>query len=114
MNEAASGGRSDGMYQPSMKERMAELESEKQTLRTALEQSAEPPALRLHPSLSDHYRSNIRNLSFALQDPVLKTEATEALRGLISEIRMVPDQDAQNDHHIELADDLAGILALGG
>jgi len=83
---------------------MAELESEKQTLTTALEQSAEPPALRLHPSLSDHYRSNIRNLSSALQDPDLKMEATEALRGLISEIRMVPHEGAG---------ELAGILALG-
>ncbi|MEO9629637.1 MAG: recombinase family protein [Sulfitobacter sp.] len=102
----------DGMYQPSMKKRMAELEGEKQALTTALEQSPEPPALRLHPSLSDHYRSKIRNLSSALQDPDLKTEATEALRGLISEVRMVPDENAPNGHHIELAGELAGILAL--
>ena len=103
----------DGMYQSSMKERMAELEREKQTLATTLEQSPESPALRLHPSLSDHYRSKIRKLSSALQDPALKTEATEALRGVISEVRMVPDENAQNWHHIELAGDLAGILALG-
>jgi len=69
--------------------------------------------LRLHPSLSDLYRTKIRNLSSALQDPDLKMEATEALRGLISEIRMVPDADAPNGHHIELAGELAGILALG-
>ena len=87
-------------------------------LRTALEnhlkQSPEPPALRLHPSLLDpFYRTKIRNLASTLRDPDLKTEATEALRGLISEIRMVPDARAPNGHHIELAGDLAGILALG-
>jgi hypothetical protein len=103
----------DGMYQPSMKDRMAELEGEKVTLTCFLAESPEPPALRLHPSLSDLYRTKIRNLSSALQDPGLKMEATEALRGLVSEIRMVPDADAPNGHHIELAGELAGILALG-
>ena len=103
----------DGMYQSSMKVRMAELEREKQTLADVLEQSPEPPALRLHPSLSDLYRTKIRNLASALQDPGLKMEATEALRGLISEIRLVPNSDAPQGHHIELAGELAGILALG-
>nr|WP_240794049.1 recombinase zinc beta ribbon domain-containing protein [Pseudorhodobacter turbinis] len=103
----------DGMYQPSMKDRMAALDAEKQALTKLLEESPEPPALRLHPSLSDLYRSKIRNLSSALQDPGLKMEATEALRGLISEVRMMPDADALNGHHIELAGELAGILSLG-
>ncbi len=103
----------DGMYQPSMKDRMAELECEKAALQRALEESLEPPALRLHPSLSDLYRTKIRNLSSALQDPGLKMEATEALRGLVSEIRMAPDAAASNGHHIELAGELAGILSLG-
>ena len=103
----------DGLYQPSMKDRMAELEAEKATLQRSLEQSPEPPALRLHPSLSDLYRTKIRNLSSALQDPGLKMEATEALRGLISEVRMIPDADALNGHRIALAGELAGILSLG-
>ena len=103
----------DGMYQPSMKDRMAVLEGEKRKLDAFLALSPEPPALRLHPSLSEVYRTRIRNLSSALQDPCLKTEASEALRGLISEIRMMPDAGAPNGHHIELSGELAGILALG-
>ncbi len=103
----------DGMYQPSMKDRMAELEGEKRRLDAFLSQNPEPPALRLHPSLSKAYRTKIGNLSSALQDPGLKTEASEALRGLISKIRMIPDADAPNGHHIELSGELAGILALG-
>ena len=54
----------------------------------------------------------MRNLSSALQDPSLKTEATEALRGLIAEVRMMPDDFAPDGHHIELVGELAGILGL--
>tara|TARA_R110002033_G_scaffold133442_3_gene173493 strand:+ start:827 stop:1306 length:480 start_codon:yes stop_codon:yes gene_type:complete len=106
----------DGMYQPSMKDRMAELEGEKRRLDAFLSQNPEPPALRLHPSLSKAYRTKIGNLSSALQDPGLKTEASEAsesLRGLISDIRMMPDADEPNGHLIELSGELAGILVLG-
>ena len=100
------------MYQPSMKDRMAELEGEMQKLNAVFNHSPEPPALRLHPSLSELYQTKIRNLASALQDAGLKVAATEALRGLVSEIRMVPDENAPNGHHIELAGELAGILAL--
>ena len=51
-----------------------------------------PPALRLHPSLSGLYQAKISNLSSALQDPSLKTEA---LPGLVSAIRMIPDVERQ-------------------
>jgi site-specific DNA recombinase len=102
----------DGMYHPSMKAKMADLEARKTRLITFLEDSPEPPALRLHPRLSDLYREKIANLSAALNQPGLKLEATQILRGLISEIRMVPDRAAPGFHHIELIGDLAGILAL--
>ncbi|MEM5476298.1 hypothetical protein [Pacificibacter sp. AS14] len=103
----------DGIYQSSMKDQIAKLEREKHALESDLEQTPEPPTLRLHPSLSHVYQRKIRNLSFALQDPALKTEATEALRGLISAIKMLPDETAPNGHRIELAGELAGILPLG-
>ena len=103
-----------GLYQPSMKDRLETLKSEKATLSSLLDQTPEPPALRLHPSLSDLYRSKIGKLSESLNEPGLKREATEVLRGLISEVRMIPDVDAPNGHRIELAGELAGILSLGG
>jgi hypothetical protein len=71
----------DGMYQPSMKGRMVQLEAEKRTVTSFSDQSPAPPVLRLHPSLSDLYRTKIRNLSSALQDPHPKAEATEAPNG---------------------------------
>jgi site-specific DNA recombinase len=103
----------DGLYQPSMKDRLETLKSEKTALSSLLDQTPEPPALRLHPSLSDLYRSKVRKLSEALNEPSLKREATEVLRGLISEVRMIPDVDAPNGHRIELAGELAGILSFG-
>ena len=104
----------DGMYHPSMKEKMAALEKEKAELTAFLADRPEPPALRLHPRLSDLYREKIASLADALNQPELKPQATEILRGLISEVRMVPDRAAPGFHHIELVGDLAGILALSG
>lgn len=59
----------DGMYHPSMKAKMADLENRKTRLTAFPEDSPEPPALRLHPRLSDLYREKIANLSKALQEP---------------------------------------------
>ncbi|WP_313352174.1 recombinase family protein [Paracoccus sp. (in: a-proteobacteria)] len=102
----------DGMYHPSMKAKMADLENRKTRLTAFLEDSPEPPALRLHPRLSDLYREKIANLSKALQEPGMKLEATQLLRSLITEIRMLPDSTAPGGHEIELVGELAGILAL--
>ena len=89
----------DGLYQPNMKDRLATLKSEKALLSSLLE-PPDPPALRLHPSLPDLYRSKIRKLSESLNERGLKREATEVLRGLISEVRMIPEADALNGHRL--------------
>lgn len=102
----------DGMYHPSMKEKMAGLERERAELAARLADQPEPPALRLHPRMSDLYREKIADLAVALNSPELKPVATELLRGLISEVRMVPDHKAPGAHQIELVGDLAGILGL--
>jgi len=72
----------------------------------------EPPALRLHPRLADLYRKKIDDLVSALSDPSVKLGAMEALRGLVSEIRIIPDSDAPSGHRMELVGELAAILAL--
>ena len=103
----------DGMYHGSMKAKMTDLESRKARLTAFLDDSPEPPALRLHPRVSDLYREKIANLSAALNQPGMKLEATQILRGLISEVRMLPDPASPGGHQIELVGELAGILALG-
>ena len=64
--EAVLAAIEDGMYHPSMKEKMAALEKEKAELTTFLADRPEPPALRLHPRLSDLYREKIAALAEAL------------------------------------------------
>jgi site-specific DNA recombinase len=51
----------DGMYQPSMKQRMAELETEKAVLQERLAAAPEPPKIRLHPNLPGLYRERWRS-----------------------------------------------------
>ncbi|PZX46010.1 hypothetical protein LX76_04711, partial [Cereibacter changlensis] len=102
------------MYHPSMKAKMADLEAAKTRLSAELTTNPEPPALRLHPSLTDLYRKKIADLAAALSDPSVKLEAASALRGLVSEVRMIPDATAPDGHRIDLAGALANIMALGG
>ncbi|WP_128253113.1 hypothetical protein [Falsirhodobacter deserti] len=100
------------MYDPSMKTRMEELKVEKARLSSELAEAPKPPALRLHPGLAESYRAKVADLASALSNPAIQLQATEALRGLISEARLLPDTNAPDGHHIELVGDLASILAL--
>lgn len=52
------------------------------------------------------------DLASALSNPEIQLQASETLRGLISEVRLMPAADARDGHHIELVGDLASILAL--
>ena len=103
----------DGMYTASMKDKMSELEREKARLEAVIADNPKPPALRLHPSLSQRYREMVEDLARSLNAPEVKREATAALRALISQVRMVPDADAPGGHQLELIGELAGIMALG-
>jgi site-specific DNA recombinase len=82
-------------------------------LEAIIQESPEPPALRLHPSLSQRYREMVEDLARSLNAPEVKREATSALRALISQVRMVPVADAPGGHQLELVGELAGITALG-
>ena len=64
----------DGAPASTVKDKMAELEIERDELRSDLEkESAPPPAL--HPNLSDLYRSKVSNLAEALNAPDARQEA---------------------------------------
>ncbi len=66
---------SDGMYHPSMKAKMSDLEARKQVLATALGAQAEQP-LRLHPCLAEVYRKKVADLTAAL---TLRTQKPKRL-----------------------------------
>jgi site-specific DNA recombinase len=100
----------EGMFHPSMKAKMSDLETQKAELETELQSTDDAPPVLLHPGLSDLYREKVADLASALNDPATKTEASELIRGLLSEIRLIPEGDSLA---IELVGKLAGLLSLG-
>ncbi|MCV2894621.1 recombinase family protein [Lentibacter sp. XHP0401] len=102
---------SQGMFQPSMKAKMDELEARKAQLEGALSALPEEDTVLLHPGLADLFRKKVEDLVASLNDPGLKTQAGELLRSLIDTIILTPDSDAPNGHLITLQGELAGILS---
>ena len=100
----------DGLYQPSMKARMAELEAEKVALEERLASAPEPPKIRLHPNLAGLYREKVAALEQALADPAIKAEAAEVIRSQIERITLTPNEEGTLD--IQLHGDLGRILQL--
>ena len=60
------------------------------------------------------YGAKIRALADSLNNEETKGEAIELLRGLVSEVRLHPDENAPSGHLIELYGELAAILELSG
>ena len=75
----------------------------REELKAKLAAADEPPPL-LHPEVAELYRQKVTTLAQALEHQETRTEATEALRGLIDAIVLTPDQG-------ELLIDLKGNLA---
>lgn len=87
---------------------MIELEAKQVELKKELETELAPQPI-LHPNLSNLYRSKVANLADALSSPEARSEAHEALRGLIDSVVLTPSEDG---YSIDLRGDLAGILSL--
>ena len=61
----------------------------------------------MHPEMAGLYRQKVTALAEALEHPVTRTEASEALSGLIDAIVLTP---AQGELRIELKGNLAAML----
>ena len=98
----------DGMYQPSMKARMDDLERQKSEImaRIAVET---PPLPDVNPNIAEIYRHKVQHLSAALADPKTTQEATMAMRSLIGEIVLMPG-DKRGEVHATLRGELMSIL----
>ncbi|MEW2915124.1 recombinase family protein, partial [Leisingera sp. JC11] len=72
-----------------------------------------PDTVVFHPSMAEAYRERVSRLIRSLGSTAVMEDAKEALRALISEVRMVPDADAPGGHQLELVGELAGLMALG-
>ena len=86
----------EGLYQPSMKARMEELEHQKADLIACL---AEVPAdvPDILPNMSGAYRKKVQRLAAALNNPKDRSEAAEAIRGLIEKIALRPGPQSGRD-----------------
>ncbi len=100
----------DGLYQPTMKARMAELESQKVGIAARLEGS-EPRPLDVNPNVAEVYRRKVARLSDALVDPHTNQEAAAAIRSLIGEIVLTPGAK-RGEVHATLRGELISILDL--
>jgi site-specific DNA recombinase len=98
----------DGVSALTLKDELASLENRKIELGIDIEQ-APAPMPRLHPNLSELYRQKIDRLHETLNQEDVQSEASEVIRSLIDEIRLMPDDGSLK---IELYGDLAGMLAL--
>jgi len=100
----------EGNYSRALGDRLSDLERQQETLRAR--QSETPPStVRLHPRLTEIYAEKVQQLEKALNDPDIRQEAAEVLRGLIDRIELRPRSDGKGVDAI-LHGDLAEILLL--
>ena len=98
----------EGVPGSAIKDEMKTLEDRRQELTYALEHA--PASLpRLHPNLAQIYHDKVARLTAALNEESNRAEAAEAIRALIEEVRLVPDD---GNLRIELFGELAALINL--
>jgi DNA invertase Pin-like site-specific DNA recombinase len=98
----------DGLYQPAMKARMAELERQKADIAARMAQA--PQAIPdVHPGIAEIYKRQMARLTQALEDPETRLEASQAIRSLIDRIVLHPGEK-RGEIHATLHGALMGIL----
>jgi site-specific DNA recombinase len=97
----------DGIRSPGMREELLALEDRKEQLAATLK-NARSSVVRMHPNLAEIYREKVSNLHIALTGDDTRGQAAEALRSLISEVRLIPENGRLE---IELVGDLPAMLA---
>ena len=101
----------DGMYHPSMKERLTALEVERERLLAGGEE--EPPCapeILLHPSLAELYRRRVEELEQVVADAEAGPEAMELIRSMIDRVVLTPSPSGRGVD-ARLFGALAGVLA---
>jgi site-specific DNA recombinase len=102
----------DGMYQPAMKARMAELERQKAEIEVRLANApADMPDV--HPNIAELYRAKMGRLAETLNEPAARHEAREDIRSLVGEVVLTPGAK-RGEVHAVLRGDLLGILEVAG
>lgn len=92
-----------------MKDELNANAARREELKAKLAAADAPPPL-LHPEMADLYRQKVTALAQALEHPETRTEACEALRGVIEAIILTPG-DVEGELRIELKGNLAAMLS---
>ena len=100
----------DGMYQPAMKARMAELERQRAEIETRLRDTpADLPDV--NPNVAEIYRRKVTRLADALADSQESREAASAIRSLIGDVVLTPGE-RRGEVNATLRGELLAILAI--
>ena len=99
----------DSDHEPtSLVAELNDLERKKEELERSLIAPADDRPL-FHPNLAEVYRRKVADLQAALRDGSTRTHAMELIRGLVEEIRLVPENGTLR---VDVKGELAGILTL--
>jgi len=98
----------DGMYQPAMKARMAELEQQKSEIEARLSH-ATPELPDVNPNIAEVYRRKVVRLADALGESPASQEAAAAIRSLIGDVVLTPGEQ-RGEVHATLRGELMAIL----
>ena len=98
----------DGLYQPTMKARIAELERERAEAQVRLAKA--PPIIPdVHPGIAEIYKRKVARLTETLNDPNTRLDASSDIRSLVGRIVLHPG-DKRGEVHATLHSSLMGIL----
>lgn len=98
----------DGLYRPSMKARMAELEREKQEITARLADTPQHIP-NIHPGIAEIYKNKVARLTETLEDPEAQLDASSDIRSLVGKIVLHPGAK-RGEVHATLHGSLMGIL----
>jgi site-specific DNA recombinase len=87
----------EGVPASEVKDELNRNAARREELKAKLATADEPPPL-LHPGMADVYRQKVTALAQALEHPETRTEASEAVRGLIDAIVLTPKQGEPPSH----------------
>lgn len=98
----------DGLYQPAMKARMAELERERVEI-TARLAEAPQDVPDVHPGIAEIYKRKVAKLAETLKDPETRLDASSDIRSLVGKIVLHPGAK-RGEIYATLHGSLMGIL----
>jgi site-specific DNA recombinase len=99
----------DGLRAAGLQQRLDELEARRVQLEQDLATRSTTP-VRLHPNLAQVYRRQVERLQDSLNEPEIRDEALQVLRGLVERVSIGP---AEKGLEVEIVGEIAKMVELG-